>query len=581
MKYYNHTILCLEFDELFKKEDGSGNGIIPYSTYRNWRVRNTVKFHGVGGNGRQVLIEFESLPDLYKNLVIGIYGDPYQYAALEPLRLLIKPDVEAIEFFDRYELANGKPLKDELKREYVKQSSIMNMIDYAYANKKWLKKEVKIGLSQLFEVVVKMKEAKDCGLDISSRKLFDKYNRWKESKYDGLVSGKVGNQNRAKVTPTLERLILSLYVQDNKPYAQDVLDDFNQFMRGEKEIVDIESGELLYAAMFTDKNGELIELSKTTVWSIINEPANKIIVDKLRLSRLEFNNRHVPYASRIAPTYAFSKLTMDDRSIPFKMEDGSRAWTYIIADVASQCIVGRSYSRSNDEGSGKNRELFKNAMNSMFRLMVNNNWGMPAEIEVEHHISNTFTGKLKDNGLFVPDLLTDNYLFPFVTFCNPANPQQKRAEHIIRQIKYQFEKNIDGFQGRPFARQDANRLNTDKKSTRYTFDSVVANIEAIINEWNNQLHPDQNKYTGLTRWQVLEQYQNPQLVKPYLPAIAKYIGISRTSTINRTEVKVFNKKFIVPANQLINNTTVNALQYPIRKVLLMKYTCIKMMIFCV
>ncbi|MFZ8428741.1 hypothetical protein ACO1NA_14665, partial [Staphylococcus aureus] len=79
----------------------------------------------------------------------------------------------------------------------------------------------------------------------------------------------------------------------------------------------------------------------------------------------------------------------------------------------------------------------------------------------------------------------------------------------------------------------ANRLNTDKKSTRYTFDSVVANIEAIINEWNNQLHPDQNKYTGLTRWQVLEQYQNPQLVKPYLPAIAKYIGISRTSTINR------------------------------------------------
>lgn len=298
MKYYNHTILCLEFDELFKKEDGSGNGIIPYSTYRNWRVRNTVKFHGVGGNGRQVLIEFESLPDLYKNLVIGIYGDPYQYAALEPLRLLIKPDVEAIEFFDRYELANGKPLKDELKREYVKQSSIMNMIDYAYANKKWLKKEVKIGLSQLFEVVVKMKEAKDCGLDISSRKLFDKYNRWKESKYDGLVSGKVGNQNRAKVTPTLERLILSLYVQDNKPYAQDVLDDFNQFMRGEKEIVDIESGELLYAAMFTDKNGELIELSKTTVWSIINEPANKIIVDKLRLSRLEFNNRHVPYASQ-------------------------------------------------------------------------------------------------------------------------------------------------------------------------------------------------------------------------------------------------------------------------------------------
>ncbi|MBS1642744.1 MAG: hypothetical protein JST94_11940 [Bacteroidetes bacterium] len=561
MKYYNQTTLCLEANE-FIKSVNNPNGLVPEGTYKSLQQRNKIVVYGRGGNGRQVLIEYETMPELYKNLVINVYGDPYKYAALEPLRLLIKPDVKAIEFFDRYELPDGRLLKDELKRRYIKQAAIMGMIDFSYLNKKWLKKEIKIGLSQLFEVIVKMKEAKDCGLHISSRKLIDRYNKWKTNKYEGLISGRVGNQNRAKVTPQLEKLILSLYVQENKPYAQDALDDFNAFMNGTKEIVDIESGELLYPVMFLDKNGETIELSKTTVWNIINNPTNKIIVDKLRLSSLEFNNRHRPYASRYAPMFAFSKLTMDDRSIPFKMEDGSRAWTYIIADVASQCIVGRSYSRSSEDGSGKNRELFASAMNNMFRLMVNNGFGMPAEIEVEHHISNTFTGKINDEGVFAPDLLTNDYLFPFVTFCNPANPQQKRAEHIIRQIKYQFEKNIDGFQGRPFAKQDANRLNSDKKSTRYSFNEIVANIEAVINEWNNQMHPDQNKYAGLTRWQVLEQHQNPQLTKPYLPAIAKYIGISRPSTINRTEVKAFNKKFIVPASMLKNNTTVNAFAIP-------------------
>jgi len=555
-----NNILYITGSEFIKYDDG--NGIVSKEVYNKQRQRGKLNIVGRGGNGRQVLIEFNSLPPVYKKLVQEqLCGgeDMETYMQVQPLRDLIKPDIKAIEFFDRYQLPDGRLLKEKLKRNYIKSASVLNMISSVYDNKKWLKKELNMSLQQFWNVVVKMKEVKDAGLPGTIRHLKPKWQSYKEEGYKGLITAKIGNQNRTKVTPKLEKLILSLYVQDTKPYVQDILDDYKAFMRGDKEIVDTESGVLLYPTMFLGKNEKPVELSKTTVWNIINDPENKIIVDKMRLSRLEFNGRHRPYNSRIAPQYAFSKLTMDDRCIPFKMEDGKRAWTYIIADVASQCIVGQSYSRSTEDGSGKNRELFKEAMMNMFRLMVQNGWGMPAEIEVEHHISNTFVGKTDENGVFTPDLLTNNYLFPFVTFCNPANPQQKRAEHIIRQIKYQIEQKIAGFQGRPFARQDSNRLNSDKKGTRYTFDEVVANIEAGIHEWNNQLHPNQEKYTGLTRWQVLERYQNPQLVRPYLPAIAKYIGNKRVTSIERTEVRAFNNLYIVAVNEgLLNSTTVTA-----------------------
>lgn len=562
MIYLPHTqdCLCLEGNEYI--QDGNGRGLVSLDLFNKQRQRGIIKVHGTGGNGRTVLIEYESLPLPYKKLVQeklcgGI--DVYEYAALQPIRSLIQPDIKAIEFFDRYITPSGKPLNDRLRIEYSRAASIMRMIDKVYEDKRWLKRELKVKLTKFLELVGTMKETKDAGLPSSDRKLREKYAAWKEKGYEGLISGKVGNSNTKKVTDNLTDLILSLYTQGNKPYASDVLDIYNAFMNYEYDLVNIESGEVFEPTNYM-VNGQVVNISSATIWKILHD--NAAIVDKMRLSRLEYNGRHRPFNSRTAPIFSFSKITMDDRSIPFKMEDGKRAWTYIIADVASGCIVGRSYSRSSEDGSGKNRKLFMEAMMDMFRRMVNNNWGMPAEIEVEHHISNTFTGKTDENGVFVPDLLTDKYLFPFVTFCNPQNPQQKRAEHIIRQIKYQLEKEAEGFQGRPFARTDANRLNQDKPGKRYFFDELVAFIESLINKWNNSPHPNQTRYPGLTRWQVLEQHQNPNLVTPYLPLVCKHIGIKDTVNVRRTQVNVFNASYVVPADNILNNHIVTAYGLP-------------------
>ena len=544
MLYLPHTsTLCLTADQVI-------GVIMPKGTYDMLKFRKRINVHGLGGNGRRVLIEYESLPEKpvnYKALVVATYGCPYQYASLQPLRHLInRVDVKmkARQFFDTFEKPNGELLEPHLKDQYTKAAAIMSMIDHCYENKKWLKKELKLEMVKFWDIIGDLKETKEAKLPGSARKLRPWYDRWKESGHAGLVSGKVGNTNRLKADEEVVNLVLSLYTDNNKPYQLDVFDYYQKFLKGKVDLVDTATGELYNPAEFE-------ELSSSTIKNIINK--NREVVDKLRISAHEYNGRHRPYNSRTSPVFAFSKLTMDDRSIPFKLEDGKRIWAYYIGDVASQCIVGRAFSRSNDDGSGKDRELFKASMMDMFRLIVSRGWGMPAEIEVEHHISNTFVGKTNEDGTITPDLLTNDFLYKYVTFCNPANPQQKRAEHIFRGIKYQKEKDLKGFIGRFYARIDANRSNQDKAVYKYTFDALKAEMNNAIVEWNNDLHPNQMLYPGLTRWQVLESHQNPNLLQPHLPTIVRYIGQSIPTSISRTEVKAFNDTYIVPVTSGLHN----------------------------
>lgn len=560
MKYIDN-ILHLEQFEYIK--DDAGNGFVTGDLFRQQCLRNQIKVCGTHG---KKLISYDSLPPVYKNLVDAAYepyGGVYEYAALQPIRDLIVADYKAVEFFDTYIKPNGKPLEDDLKMKYRHQAAFMKMIDKVYADKKWLKKTLKKDLGWFWKTIPTFPEAKKCGLDISERHLKPKYDAWKNESYTGLISGRIGNVNRLKADVNIENLILSLYIQNNKPYASEVHSLYEQFMNGKIKLVDDSTGELFNTEDYLN-NGQPVELSVTTVWNIINNPINRAVVDSIRMSKLEYSNTHRPHVIRQAPVYAFSKITMDDLSIPFKMADGKRVWSYQIFDVASGCVVGYSFARSTEDGSGKNRGLFIEAMKSMFRLIVNNDFAMPYEIEVEHHISNTFKGKENEVGEFVADLLTDGFIFPQVRWCNPSSPSEKRAEHIIKGKKYTHQNKREGFQRRPFARLEANRLNIDKNKTTYTFDEIVANEEYDIHAWNNSLHPKQDKYKGLTRWQVLQQYQNPNLKQPHLPTLAKYIGRKTPTSVHRTMVTVQYGKYRISNDDLLllNNYPVTAYYIP-------------------
>ena len=110
--------------------------------------------------------------------------------------------------------------------------------------------------------------------------------------------------------------------------------------------------------------------------------------------------------------------------------------------------------------------------------------------------------------------------------------------------------------GRWWARLEANRPKEEKvydeyndtyKVKSYTYDELVADDIRAINEYNNQLHPNQKRYPGMTRWDVFCKMQNPNL-RPWDKAVLyRYIGFHTNTTIrNNSYFKVQYKDFRLP-----------------------------------
>ena len=85
---------------------------------------------------------------------------------------------------------------------------------------------------------------------------------------------------------------------------------------------------------------------------------------------------------------------------------------------------------------------------------------------------------------------------------------------------YGVEKRTQVGIGRWYAKLEANRPKEEKvydeknntyKVKSYTYDELVADDIRAIGEYNSQLHPNQKKYPGMTRWDVLCARQNPNL----------------------------------------------------------------------
>ena len=199
---------------------------------------------------------------------------------------------------------------------------------------------------------------------------------------------------------------------------------------------------------------------------------------------------------------------------------------YYAYDVASGAVVGYAYSRL------KTKELFIDCMRNMFQTLDRNGLYMPAELEVEHHLVSNFADGLMNAGT----------VFPFVRWCNPGNSREKRAEHFNRTKKYSVEKRLQTNIGRWYAKLEANRpkeekvydeLNNTYKVRTYSYEELVADDIRAIQEYNAQQHPNQKKYPGMTRWDVLCQTQNPDLAAWDRRVLCRFIGECTETSIRQ------------------------------------------------
>lgn len=500
------------------------------------------------GLGGYVLVEIATMPLRFQERIKLKYGDMKEDVIRNWLGSHYHIDAKAREFYTRFRFDNGDALPPEHIQEYTVNASVIEAVMRAMENATFMRKAMKAGpvnWGELAGAISYYQAEFGHTLPVSSNRFKKRVNDFKANGYESLISRKFMNQNRRKVTYDIERLLLSIDAQPEQPFNTTVWEQYNLFVQGELELYDPETGEVLNPADFTDKDGNPLVLSPATVANYLNNPKNKALRGKLHMSQWDFNNAYRPYHLRSIGEYSLSKVSLDDRDLPRPMKDGNRVKAYYAYDVVSGAVVGYAYNRY------KTTELFLDCMRNMFQTLDRNGMYIPAELEVEHHLVSDFADGLMQAGT----------VFPLIRWCNPGNSREKRAEHKNREKKYGVEKRTQVGIGRWYAKLEANRPKEEKvydeknntyKVKTYSYEELVADDIRAIETFNAQPHPNQKRYPGMSRWDVLCAHQNPNLAPWDKAVLYRFIGQHTETTIRQnTYCTVMYNQYGLPSPEII------------------------------
>lgn len=555
MEYYG-KILCISYNDLTYDDrplvvngradyshsrclNGVAPSMLPSETlapimsipnYKQLSARGQINVVRVGkGLGNYALIEIATLPQRFRDRIKEKYGAMEQNILKDWFGQHYRIDAEARSFYTRFRFEDGSALPPDKINEYTVNASVLKAVVSVMSDTNIMRKAMNgqtINWGEMAGAISYYQAEFGHTLPLSPHRFRERVNAYQKEGYESLISKKFKNQNTRKVNYRIERLLLSLDSQDERPYNTTVAELYNMFLMGEIVVADVETGEVFDPKDFTDKKGNPIVLSEATIANYLNTPKNKALRAKLHDTQWDFNNQYRPYHLRAHAVYALSKISLDDRDLPRPMPNGQRVKAYYAYDVVSGAVVGYAYNRL------KTRDLFLDCMRNMFQTLDRNGFYMPAELEVEHHLVENFADGLMKAGV----------VFPLIRWCNPGNSREKRAEHFNRAKKYGVEKRLQVGVGRWYARLEANRPKVEKvydeqnntyKEKSYSYEELVADDIRAIHEYNNQLHPNQKMYPGMTRWDVLAGRQNPDL-RPFDKAVLyRFIGNQTTTTIKQ------------------------------------------------
>lgn len=500
------------------------------------------------GLGSYALVEIATMPLRFQERIKLKYGDMKEDVIRNWLGSHYHIDAKARDFYTRFRFDNGDTLPPEHIQEYTVNASVIEAVMRAMEDATFMRKAMKAGpvnWGELAGAISYYQAEFGHTLPVSSNRFKKRVNDFKANGYESLISRKFMNQNRRKVTYDIERLLLSIDAQPEQPFNTTVWEQYNLFVQGELELYDPETGEVLNPADFTDKDGNPLVLSPATVANYLNNPKNKALRGKLHMSQWDFNNAYRPYHLRSIGEYSLSKVSLDDRDLPRPMKDGNRVKAYYAYDVVSGAVVGYAYNRY------KTGELFLDCMRNMFQTLDRNGMYIPAELEVEHHLVSDFADGLMQAGT----------VFPLIRWCNSGNSREKRAEHKNREKKYGVEKRTQVGIGRWWAKLEANRPKEEKvydeknntyKVKTYSYEELVADDIRAIQTFNAQPHPNQKRYPGMSRWDVLCAHQNPNLAPWDKAVLYRFIGQHTETTIRQnTYCTVMYNQYGLPSPEII------------------------------
>lgn len=544
MEYFTN-IFCVSKPDLTNGDPRSlsvkERPVMGEEALHKYLVRNPqVRVRNGGGPGRPALLNYQRLRSDIKAKLIEKYGPMEKFMQRNLLAEMIEPDFKANLYFSAYLLDDDKQLKPEVQSEYNTNAMVLNAVGRYVADFRGSARAISKKATGVWEKVSEAVNALDPirfphSLPTNPVRLKGKYQEYMENGYLALIHRNYCNNNARKVDAQIEKLIVSLYCQQNLPFGSWVYDDYMQFLAGKLQIVDVQTGELYDREDFFDhEKGAYTTISRSTVWNIVNNPRNAMVISKFRNNRIDHVTRMTPMNQRKAPVYSLSKITMDDRDLPRKTSDGKWVHTYMAFDVASQAVISCVYSLEKPDHA-----MVWNCFRELYRTIDTNRLAWPGQVEVENHLMKEISDEL-------------HAMFAAVTFCDPGMPQSKRAEHFIHFMKYHVEKRRHKGIGRHHQKKAYKTLKAGKgeeyEQEHLPLETLIADCREDIHAYNHMLHPNQKLYPGKTRWQVLTGNQHPDLERPRKENLFRFLGL-------KTETSIRNNDFaqVQYARYLIDN----------------------------
>lgn len=540
-------ILCISGTELTAPSENSGGGgkLLSISHLQNLVSEKKVNRLRRASKGCSALYEYASLPLRIRRAWEELHGDPTKQPIKTKVIDFIHYDDKARSFYSEMVLPSGDTLTASDVQKYTLNASVLGGVrEYissklaarSFSGRKTTKKELWSAISSSIDDG-EFRKAWEHTLPTFPAKLRAKYEKFIADGYASLVHLGFGNNNSRKVTQQIERLLWALYTMPNKPFGLETHDYYKMFMCGAIAVYDKQSGELFDRDAFI-RQGAPMELSAATVHNYLNQARARAAVDKRRNDSLWYSDHHMPYVHRKRPQFSLSRLSADDRDLPRKDRSGVAPLAYYIYDIASTAVVGVAYSRKKDKA------LFLECFRDMFRTLVRKGLPMPAEIELEHHLASDFRDEMST-------------MFPFVRWCRPGNAREKYAEPMNRSKKMTVEHRNHPNVGRWWARgewytQRSAKVDNQYVEKLYDYSQLVQEDRMDILEYNMAPHPNQKKYRGMTRWQVLLEQFNPNLENVNRALVTYCIGDKiRTSVRANQFVMAACREFVLPSPEIL------------------------------
>jgi hypothetical protein len=480
-----------------------------------------------GGNGRKLLIDFDTLPSKIQDDL----GDPRK--AEHPLQSYFEWDSEAPEYYSKFKRGGTTILKSDEQERYIINASVMKAVlklEQARILERLKMKLSLVGLVETlrydvesFQAYLRSQYKVEHTLPASIR-FKEVLKDFKTSQFISLIkdpSG-TGKQNARKVDEKTEMILNGLFKnQLHKPTPTDVSRYYDSFLSGYAEVYNEDTGEMYNPSEFK-------KLSQATIINYINKWENILATYKARSGdRQVYMGKFKPHHQMEMPTMAGSIISIDDRQPPFVYnKQGDRAWFYLGVDIASQAITTVVY--------GKSKESI---IIDFYRQMVRNytEWGycLPYELECESSLNSSY----KDT------LLRPGTMFQKVKI-EANNARGKYIERINGKLRYEIEKTAMGWIARPKAKSEANQKRSEKKQI-IPFDILVNERMLEIEQFNNSAHPEN---ASISRWDYFEQNQHPDLKPTNWELILPIIGKTTTTSCNAGYVMLQGKKRPIAEN---------------------------------